>query len=79
MKTCSSPVTCLGTLTYISFYFFVVIFVIIIPLLLRESFVGVQAAQPRCINYRKVRSDTVLHITNDLKTLNEKFNIVIKP
>ena len=79
MKTCSSPVTCLGTLTYISFYFFVVIFVIIIPLLLRESFVGAQAAQRRCINYREARSDSVLHITNDLKTLYEKFNIIMKP
>ena len=79
MKTWSSPVTCLGTLTYISFYFFVVIFVIIIPLLLRESFVGAQAAQAPCINYREVRSDTVLHITNDLKTFYEKFNIVVKP
>ena len=30
-------------------------------------------------NYRECRSDTVLHITNDLKTLYEKFNIVVKP
>ena len=59
--------------------FFVIIFAIIIPLLLRESFADAQAAQARCINYRECRSDTVLHITNDLKTLYEKFNIVVKP
>ena len=52
---------------------------IVIPLLLRESFIEAKAAQARCTNYREFRSDTVLHITNDLKTLYEEFNIVVKP
>ena len=55
--------------------FFVVVIFIIIPSLLRESFVDAQVAQARC----KITSSFDQHITKDLKTLYEKFNIFVKP